>query len=68
MYGSDKRLRITLEARAQPDVLAVRSNEHLTTMADVIAIHDASSIADALAISAWHRYAAGEGSKGPLLP
>ncbi|MBL7590050.1 transposase, partial [Escherichia coli] len=34
LYGSDKRLRMMLEARAQPYVLAVRSNERLMTVTD----------------------------------
>jgi SRSO17 transposase len=56
-----------LEARAQPYVLAVRSNERLMTVTDGFATRDASGIADALPASAWHRYPAGEGAKGPRL-
>jgi SRSO17 transposase len=66
-YGSDKRLRMMLEGRAQPYVLAVRSNERLMTVADGFTTRDASAIAAALPPSAWHRHAAGEGAKGPRL-
>ncbi len=31
LYGSDTRLRVVLESRDQPYVLAVRSNERLMT-------------------------------------
>jgi SRSO17 transposase len=67
LYGSDKRLRMMLEGRAQPYVLAVRSNERLMTVADGFTTRDASAIAAALPPSAWHRHAAGEGAKGPRL-
>lgn len=67
LYGSDKRLRVMLESRAQPYVLAVRSNERMMTTEGGFATRDAEAIADALPPSAWHRLAAGEGAKGPRL-
>src|SRR5215213_1132580 len=65
LYGSDKSLRVMLERRHQPHVLAVRSNEKL--MALPFKSETASTIADRLAPSDWHRLAAGEGAKGPRL-
>ena len=56
-----------LEAREQRYVLSVRSNERLMTVADGATTREACAIADALPASAWHRYAAGEGAKGPRL-
>jgi SRSO17 transposase len=67
LYGCDKRLRVMLESREQPYVLAVRSNERLMTIADGGKTRDAAEIADALPPPAWHRHAAGEGAKGPRL-
>lgn len=65
--GSDKRPRMILEARAQPYVLAVCSNERLMTVADGFATRGASGITKALPDSARRRNAAGEGAKGPRL-
>jgi SRSO17 transposase len=65
LYGSDKRLRVMLEQRAQPHVLAVRSNERL--MAGSFHTRTAADIADAVAPGDWQRLAAGEGAKGPRL-
>lgn len=67
LYGSDKRLRVMLESREQPYVLAVRSNERLMTIEGGFATRDAKAIAEALPSPAWHRLAAGEGAKGPRL-
>ena len=65
VYGSDKSLRVMLERREQPHVLAVRSNERL--MAGTVQTRTAAEIADALPAGDWRRLAAGEGAKGPRL-
>ena len=65
LYGSDKSLRVMLERRHQPHVLAVRSNEKL--MALPFKSETAAAIVERLAPSEWHRLAAGEGAKGPRL-
>jgi len=65
VYGSDYQLRRLLQDRAQPYVLAVRSNHHLRFL-DVGGLHqtDPAALAEALAPEAWSALAAGEGSKG----
>jgi len=65
LYGSDKSLRVMLEQRQQPHVLAVRSNERL--MAGSFRTRTAAEIADAVAPADWQRLAAGDGAKGPRL-
>ena len=65
LYGSDKSLRVMLEQREQPHVLAVRSNERL--MAGSFHTRSTTEIADAIAPGDWQRLAAGEGAKGPRL-
>jgi SRSO17 transposase len=67
LYGSDKRLRVMLEERDQPYVLAVRSNE--TVMLATAPFHSTTTEAVANARSAgdWVCHAAGEGAKGPRL-
>lgn len=65
LYGSDKSLRVMLEQREQPHVLAIRSNERLA--AGSFHTRTAAEIADALAPSEWRQLAAGEGAKGPRL-
>jgi SRSO17 transposase len=65
LYGSDKSLRVMLEQREQPHVLAVRSNERL--LAGSFRTRTAAEIADAVAPGDWQRLAAGEGAKGPRL-
>lgn len=65
LYGSDKGLRVMLEQRQQPHVLAVRSNERL--MAGSFQTRTAAAIADAVALAEWQRLAAGKGAKGPRL-
>jgi SRSO17 transposase len=65
LYGSDKGLRVMLERREQPHVLAVRSNERL--MAGSFQTRTAAEIADSVAPGDWQRLAAGEGAKGPRL-
>lgn len=69
VYGSDKRLRMMLERRHKPYVLAVRSNERL--MADDRYLGHArgaaSALAQAVPAAAWMRHSAGWGAKGPRL-
>jgi SRSO17 transposase len=65
LYGSDSRLRRMLEARGQPYVLAVRSNQALRMLtADGLLQTDPAQLADAVPAEAWKTHAAGEGSKG----
>jgi SRSO17 transposase len=65
VYGSDYRLRRLLEERAQPYVLAVRSNHHLHFLAaGGLQQTNPVALADGLASEAWVPHAAGEGSKG----
>lgn len=58
--GSDKSLRVMLEERRKPHVLAVRSNEKFM----VRAFKTAAQMADAVPPEAWRRFPAGEGTKG----
>ena len=65
VYGGDRPLRLWLESRAQPFVLAVKKSEPLwwqgpTTMR-------ADKIAQALPPQAWRRLSAGIGAKGARL-
>jgi SRSO17 transposase len=65
LYGSDSRLRRMLEARHQPYVLAVRSNQTLRMpVAEGLLQTNPAELADALPAEAWHAHPAGEGSKG----
>src|SRR5579884_2375193 len=64
IYGGDRRLRVWLEERQVPHVLAVKSTEPLwtrTTWRQVAAKTLAAGAADA----DWARLSAGEGAKGP---
>ena len=65
VYGSDKTLRVSLEERDKPYVLAVRGNEKLT-MGD-FHTYTAEQLAADLAPHEWQRLPAGVGSKGPRL-
>jgi SRSO17 transposase len=68
IYGSDRRLRMELERRGQPFVLAVRSNEKLwAVLGTHLGQHAASRLAAALPARAWRRLSAGAGSKGERL-
>jgi SRSO17 transposase len=63
IYGSDRRLRMFLEQRAQPFVLAVRSNETLWSVLDgSLGQHAAAALAAALPANDWHRLSAGAGA------
>lgn len=68
IYGSDRRLRLDLERREQPFVLAIRSNEKLWAMLDGhLGQPAASRLAASLPARAWRRLSAGAGSKGERL-
>ena len=67
LYGSDKRLRVMLEARDQPYVLAVRGNETLMLDAAPFRSTTAEAAAEAVPPEEWACHAAGEGAKGPRL-
>jgi SRSO17 transposase len=65
LYGGDSQLRRMLEARRQPYVLAVRSNQPLRMITeDGFVQTDPKTIAEDLPARAWTTLAAGEGSKG----
>lgn len=65
LYGSDSGLRRMLEARRQPYVLAVRSNQTLRfVMPEGLFQTDPAGLADACEASDWATHAAGEGTKG----
>ncbi len=64
VYGGDRRLRLWLEERQMPHVLAVKSTEPLwarTTWRQVAA----KSLAAAIPDEDWERLSAGDGAKGP---
>jgi SRSO17 transposase len=65
VYGSDKTLRVMLEERDKPYVLAVRGNERL--MLGDFHSRTAEDLALSLARDSWQRLPAGQGSKGPRL-
>jgi len=68
LYGSDYALRRMLEARAQPYVLAVRSNQHLRFLTEEGLVQtDPAFLASELAGEDWQALSAGEGAKGPRL-
>lgn len=65
VYGRDRQLRMDLEAREQPFVLTVASNEVLWYGGFYQVA--AKAIAASLEAEAWQRLSAGEGEKGPRL-
>jgi SRSO17 transposase len=68
VYGSDRRLRMFLEAYERPFVLAVRSNEKLwSVLGDHFGQHAAATLAAALPVTAWQCLSAGPGAKGERL-
>lgn len=68
VYGSDRRLRMDLEQRGQPFVLAIRRNEKLwSVLAKSLGQHAAADLAKALPTDAWQRLSAGAGAKGERL-
>src|SRR5580692_400777 len=66
LYGTDSGLRQMLEARRQPYVLAVRSNQPVRSWTQRRGFVDATAagLAADLSAESWARLAAGEGSKG----
>jgi SRSO17 transposase len=68
IYGSDHRLRMFLEQRETPFVLAVRGNEKLWSMLDgSLGQHAAAALAAAMPAKDWHRLSARPGAKGERL-
>jgi SRSO17 transposase len=66
VYGGDRRLRMMLEQRGQPFVLAVKCSEPLWHFGVPGRTQPrADAIAAALPAGAWHVLSAGAGSKGP---
>jgi len=65
IYGCCRSLRVWLEQRGQPFVLAVASSEALWWRGFVQTT--AAQIAEALAPENWYRLSAGDGAKGPRL-
>ena len=66
VYGSDKSLRVMLEGREKPYVLAVRRDERLM-VGTSFKTHTAEAIAISLDAEDWHSLPAGQGAKGPRL-
>jgi SRSO17 transposase len=66
VYGCDKGLRVMLESREKPYVLAVRSDEKLTIDTS-LKTRTAQDIATSIKMKDWHCLPAGQGSKGPRL-
>src|SRR5918911_53266 len=65
IYGSDRPLRMDLERREQPFVLAIRGNEKLwSVLGERLGQHTAAQLTQALPKDAWQRLSAGAGSKG----
>lgn len=66
VYGGDRRLRMLLEQRGQPFVLAVKTSEPLFHLGvEGTAQPRADAIAATLPADAWQVLSAGAGSKGP---
>jgi SRSO17 transposase len=69
VYGSDSSFRGPLEARGQAYVLAVRSNQSVSTWPPYgpPAQHTAAGLVAAVPGEGWHRLSCGEGAQGPRL-
>lgn len=67
VYGGDRKLRMWLEEREQPFVLAVKTSEPLWYWSEGLGFgqHRADKIASTLPAKSWRVLSAGEGSKGP---
>jgi SRSO17 transposase len=66
IYGGDRRLRMWLEERERPFVLAVKSNEPLwSDGVGGVRQRPAARIAASVPEEDWQRLSAGDGSKGP---
>src|SRR3954464_6377328 len=64
IYGGDRRLRLWLEERQMPHVLAVKSTGPLWTRPSWRQVA-AKTLAAAIPAGEWERLSAGEGAKGP---
>jgi SRSO17 transposase len=68
VYGSDRHLRMFLEAHERPFVLAVRRNERLWAVHQGrLGTHSAIALAASLPATAWQGLSAGSGAKGERL-
>jgi SRSO17 transposase len=68
VYGADRRLRMMLEARGRPYLLAIRGNDKLWSELDGrLGQHAPEALARALPHQAWRRLSAGAGTKGERL-
>ncbi len=68
VYGGDRRLRLWLEERQQPFVLAVKSNEALWSEGEGgVRQRHAATLTTGINADDWQRLSAGEGAKGPRL-
>jgi SRSO17 transposase len=68
VYGADRRLRVMLEERGKPYLLAIRSNDRLgSELGGSLGQHAPEALARALPPQAWRRLSAGAGSKGERL-
>ena len=66
VYGSDRKLRLWLESREVPHVLAIKRNEKLWALTEKGPRQvRADRLALQIAESAWVRCSAGDGAKGP---
>src|SRR3954447_8013773 len=66
VYGGDRRLRVWLEERQMPHVLAVKRTEPLWTRTSWRQVA-AQTLAAEVPAEEWQRLSAGEGAKGPRL-
>jgi SRSO17 transposase len=65
VYGADRQLRMMLEGRGRPYLLAIRSNDKLWSgLEGRIGQHAPAALAQALPPRAWRRLSAGAGAKG----
>jgi SRSO17 transposase len=68
VYGADRRLRLMLEGRGQPYLLAIRSNDKLwSELGGRVGQHKPEDLAKAMPEEAWRRLSAGAGTKGERL-
>jgi SRSO17 transposase len=68
VYGADRRLRMMLEERGRPYLLAIRGNDKLWSEFDgTVGQHAPEALARALPPQAWRRLSAGAGAKGERL-
>jgi SRSO17 transposase len=67
VYGNDSKFRRPLEARGQAYVLAVRSNQPVSTWPPYgpPAEHTAATLAASVPPADWHRLSCGDGAQGP---